>query len=846
MKLNIGKARILKMQNNTLKRLLSAAAALVLLFGILPLQAMGQEPEHTHAYEASVTAPTCTEKGFTTYTCACEDSYTADETDALGHSWGEWAEVDGVRQHTCAVCGATEPELVEPVVTPTPSPEPQVMLTSTGPQKLLVKRNGSEISETLDPLWKNGFSPAGVIFYANGEKVPRENLVCSGPVSLGIWEDTDAPFYEEGLLAIYGGDPGEGTVSYTDGNGTVYSIAVTVKADDPPVGPMGFPFGYYSQPVRSDEYEIQYVPESEIGKEFTFYLMWDEGITPVGISTSNEVLTVVSVDDSNEANGYWAITVIVPQTEVHFGFIYRVEGDVSDTEMPGGFPVGSIEPPNEAPHILTVDLSQNDTLSIGTGELRDNVLIFADSLGSYYEEDSTGDFWVDIYLVGIQNYQTDNETQATAEQYRYIDSVNPDVIDWVNHDGSTEAPHCQIGDVEDVTVNGVTTKKFTVSAGNKKGFTAIIGVDVELALPDGPCRDVLQIRVNYEPVPVEEVPDAIGPETADGLNHILSSLENLAAWYEATYNTQYTGAPFTMTLPAVVYDEVIVSNLLVRPGVNCLVNLQGSSENGVTTTMPGLLSRGCINSVAGINFVAQSGLSMSVTGGNSSFTCGIMADSGSDDPDFNNRRSVIGSVTGCSFSGFDYGIRSTDRGYVDGIAGNVFSGCKYGIYIDSSGVGRNIGPELSVIQNNTFQNSSDSAIMLEKLPQSLSAYRFRVTNNIFLGNSKDMKISGQSNKYYAYKNYFGAGNGDNRTAALEANGNVIITNPRRSSQTTDDLYVDNSAGSTDILNSEANGLVIDGDSLSNAADDTVINVLDGNAGEETVVGKWKFKGGKNK
>ena len=35
-----------------------------------------------------MTAPTCTEKGYTTYTCSrCGDSYVADETDALGHSW---------------------------------------------------------------------------------------------------------------------------------------------------------------------------------------------------------------------------------------------------------------------------------------------------------------------------------------------------------------------------------------------------------------------------------------------------------------------------------------------------------------------------------------------------------------------------------------------------------------------------------------------------------------------------------------------------------------------------------------------------------------------------------------
>ncbi|MBQ7347616.1 MAG: leucine-rich repeat domain-containing protein, partial [Clostridia bacterium] len=44
-----------------------------------------------HNYESIVTAPTCEEQGYTTYTCsACVSSYIGLYTDALGHSWGEW------------------------------------------------------------------------------------------------------------------------------------------------------------------------------------------------------------------------------------------------------------------------------------------------------------------------------------------------------------------------------------------------------------------------------------------------------------------------------------------------------------------------------------------------------------------------------------------------------------------------------------------------------------------------------------------------------------------------------------------------------------------------------------
>jgi hypothetical protein len=43
--------------------------------------------DHTHSYEAVVTDPTCTEAGYTTYTCECGDTYTGDEVEALGHDY---------------------------------------------------------------------------------------------------------------------------------------------------------------------------------------------------------------------------------------------------------------------------------------------------------------------------------------------------------------------------------------------------------------------------------------------------------------------------------------------------------------------------------------------------------------------------------------------------------------------------------------------------------------------------------------------------------------------------------------------------------------------------------------
>ena len=52
-----------------------------------------------HSYKAVVTEPTCTEGGYTTYTCSvCGDSYVDDQVDALGHSYED---------NVCTGCGET-------------------------------------------------------------------------------------------------------------------------------------------------------------------------------------------------------------------------------------------------------------------------------------------------------------------------------------------------------------------------------------------------------------------------------------------------------------------------------------------------------------------------------------------------------------------------------------------------------------------------------------------------------------------------------------------------------------------------------------------------------------------
>ena len=79
-------------------------------------------PKLAHDYKATVTAPTCEAAGYTTYTCACGDSYVGDTLPATGHSYGDWttktpatctkAEVE---ERKCA-CGAAETRVGDPAL----------------------------------------------------------------------------------------------------------------------------------------------------------------------------------------------------------------------------------------------------------------------------------------------------------------------------------------------------------------------------------------------------------------------------------------------------------------------------------------------------------------------------------------------------------------------------------------------------------------------------------------------------------------------------------------------------------------------------------------------------------
>lgn len=81
------------------------------------------EPVHEHSYSEEVTKPTCTENGFTTFTCECGDSYEAYPTVPTGHSWSDWVTTKepteaatGTAQRICSGCGEKENRVLDKVI----------------------------------------------------------------------------------------------------------------------------------------------------------------------------------------------------------------------------------------------------------------------------------------------------------------------------------------------------------------------------------------------------------------------------------------------------------------------------------------------------------------------------------------------------------------------------------------------------------------------------------------------------------------------------------------------------------------------------------------------------------
>lgn len=80
-----------------------------------PMQTTAPTQPHVHAYSETVIDPTCTEAGYSLFTCSCGVQYQDKKTDALGHDETEQVieasdEAPGYTEHTCLRCGTARRE----------------------------------------------------------------------------------------------------------------------------------------------------------------------------------------------------------------------------------------------------------------------------------------------------------------------------------------------------------------------------------------------------------------------------------------------------------------------------------------------------------------------------------------------------------------------------------------------------------------------------------------------------------------------------------------------------------------------------------------------------------------
>ena len=85
-------------------RLFLTFAALALC-AILALCLVSCNTECQHSYTSENIAPNCTEQGYTTYTCACGDTYKDNYTDALGHEYSDELSHNSTHHYYICHCG---------------------------------------------------------------------------------------------------------------------------------------------------------------------------------------------------------------------------------------------------------------------------------------------------------------------------------------------------------------------------------------------------------------------------------------------------------------------------------------------------------------------------------------------------------------------------------------------------------------------------------------------------------------------------------------------------------------------------------------------------------------------
>lgn len=432
-------------------------------------------------------------------------------------------------------------------------------------------------------------------------------------------------------------------------------------------------------------------------------------------------------------------------------------------------------------------------VTYGTAIMSQEKMTFRNYFGSAYSDDEhESGFSERVVLAAIA------DGTVAKDAYSYISDVRFEMLACVEE---TEESTCDNATLSSTVsrpkdpVSGVLTWGATVSAGPKAGFRATIAMSFTLNLPgEAPRRITLQCRMGYIGIPKNIVAYANDLDTVGKLNAVLSSRDALinylknpgeGAAVDGDPNFCYTtSVQISLYLPAVTYDGIVVAQPVPEayndPETGITVadgQLQLYGSKG--TILRGMINRGGLGMVNNISFVADPSVTMNY--GGKTFTCGILSDctftdiTVTYDQEYLNKycdgqapsmqasinlvkkqpSRFVGYVDvdllyNCSFTGYDYGVYSTENGMVGGGSFCTFTDCYTGIYVNAKGdsiYSRNTDYSSYTFRNNVF------AVRIKSLTSGIIPYSVRVHDCYFYDNYREFWIT-PAGDYYCYRNYY--------------------------------------------------------------------------------------------
>ena len=158
---------------------------------------------HDHEHTAVVTDPTCTEKGYTTYTCVCGDSYVADYVDETGHNYvGVDTPATGATNayttYTCDACGDSYVVEHEGTVLDFAINEQTGETYPTLQAALNAAAKGQTVKLLKDVTADDVYVGSGKILDLNGKKLTVNNALSASYTTTHIIDSSNG----DGLLVV--------------------------------------------------------------------------------------------------------------------------------------------------------------------------------------------------------------------------------------------------------------------------------------------------------------------------------------------------------------------------------------------------------------------------------------------------------------------------------------------------------------------------------------------------------------------------------------------------------------------------------------------------------------------